>query len=290
MILDHHRKGKIMGKISDALEKAGKESAQTAASRKPIVINTKTSSNVVTLVGEPSENTSSKIDPLLITHHFPDSIESDAFKVLRTNLLFPKKGKVPRTILVTSSVPGEGKSFISSNLAVGLAQGVEEHVVLIDCDLRKLDIPKRFGLRTVPGLSNYLINGTPLENLLLKTSIEKLTILSGGTKQRNPTELLSSKKMADLITEMKNRYHDRYIIIDSPPPSVAPETIAVSNYVDGIIFVIKEKGVSRKIIKETIELLGRDKIIGIVFNYSKRKRNKYYYGYNKYGKYGEAEK
>ena len=277
-----------MGKISDAIEKAGKTGKGSSLGTKvePFKMESGHSqSNVVSLSNELPSSKSNQLSPMLVANHFPDSIESEVFKILRTSILHPQEGKPPKTILVTSSMPGEGKSFVSSNFAISMAQGLDEHVLLVDCDIHKQNIPKLFGMKIPLGLSDYLLNGTPLEKMITTTPIQKLSILAGGSRRRNLSELLSSKKMADLLIEMKNRYQDRYIIIDTPPPNVAAETIAISQHIDGVIFVIKEKGVDRSVIKETIEIIGRDKILGIVFNGSKRRRTKYYYGYHKY-RYG----
>lgn len=264
-----------MGTISDAIEKAIKEANSNQNLLEEHAKSKIPPNNVVSITEKFDDKLETEVDPLLITYHFPASFETEAFKILRTNILFPKEGKPPKTILITSTVPGEGKSFISSNLSISIAQGLEEYVLLIDCDLRKLDIKKKFGLKDLPGLGDYLSDLTTLDKLFIKTPIHKLSVLSGGNQFNNPTELISSNKMANFIKEVKNRYNDRYIIIDSPPLLAAPETFVISKYVDGIIIVIKERGVNRKVIKDTIEMLDQKKIIGVVLNYCEKKRSKY---------------
>ena len=120
------------------------------------------------------------IDRNLIVHLQPNSFEAEQFKILRTNLLFPSSGKSPRSIMVTSAVPGEGKSFVAANLAVSIAQSIQEHVLLIDCDIRRSCAHTRFGFGDTPGLSDYLINRVPISSLILKTPVNKLSILPGG--------------------------------------------------------------------------------------------------------------
>lgn len=288
-----------MGKIFDAIEKSTKtrehnnnvvvrdakrSKTKTQEPNKKVVVQDekrlKANNKIVQINNELPRKTSCKLDPLLVTYHEPGSLEAETFKVLKTNILFPKEGKTPRTILVTSTSPNEGKTFVSANLAISIALGVEEHVLLVDGDLRRSSIQERFGYKKAAGLSEYLTSKMPLQQFFLKTPIEKLSILGGGRMPLNPTELLSSKKMSDLILEIKNRYNDRYIIIDSPPPAAAAETIALSKQVDGVLLVVKERGEQRKLVKETIEMIQRDKILGIVVNWSQRKLHKYY-GYNK---------
>ena len=226
-----------------------------------------------------------KIDKNLVSIVKPHSFETDLFKVLRGKILFPVSGKPPRSILVTSAVPGEGKSFITSNLAVNLAQNIAEYVLLVDCDLRRSTIHKLFGFGQVKGLSDHLSDGAGLSNLLLKTVVDKLTLLPAGQPPLNPSEILSSAKMADLIDELKSRYDDRYLIFDSPPPMLAPETTAIAKRVDGIIVVIKYGDTSIKLIEQMIHDLGSEKIIGAVINRVDTQTAGYFRGYKKYRKY-----
>jgi protein-tyrosine kinase len=218
----------------------------------------------------------------LITLKSPQSFEAEQFKILRTNLLFPESGKTPRSVMVTSVVPGEGKSFVAANLAVSVARHVNWNVLLIDCDLRRSSIHRQFGFQNVPGLSDYLKNGIPLPQLLLKTGIKNLTILPAGKPPDNPSELLSSERMAALLTEVAARYNDRLIIIDSPPPKLTAESGALARYVDGILLVVKYGSTPKNSVTELIAKLGRNKIIGAVVNNfdagSSRYHKKYYGG------------
>jgi capsular exopolysaccharide synthesis family protein len=227
-----------------------------------------------------------EIDPLVVTYHRPVSVEAEIFKILRTNILFPKNGAPPpRTILVTSAIPGDGKSFVAANLAVSMAQGVQEHVMLMDCDMRRSTIHKRFGLHDdVLGLSDYLSGQHPLESLLKKTAVDKLTILPSGPPPPNPSELLSSPAMRALLAEVRDRYPDRYIILDSPPPQLTAETTALAQYVDGIILVVKYASTPKALLAELVEKLGQEKIIGVVMN-SYRVPMTERYKYGKYTKY-----
>ena len=142
----------------------------------------------------------------------------------------------------------------------------------------------------VEGLSEHLSNGSKLPALLLKTGVDKLTILPSGKPPANPSELLSSAKMAALIEELKNRYDDRFLIIDSPPPMLAPETAAMAKHVDGIIVVIKYGSTPIHLVEELIDHLGREKILGAVVNRFDSRISARYYGYEKYGKYYRNKK
>jgi capsular exopolysaccharide synthesis family protein len=187
--------------------------------------------------------------------------------------------------MVTSAIPDDGKTFVAANLAISIARGVEEHVLLVDCDMRRPSIHSRFGYKDdCPGLSSYLSHNHSLDTLLRRTAVDKLTILPGGPQPPNPSELLSSEAMKDLLIETSNRYNDRYVIVDSPPPQLTAETTALANYIDGIIVVVKYGVTPKDRIKNLLEKIGREKVIGVVMN-SYRIPAMERYGYGQYKKY-----
>ncbi len=272
-----------MGKIFDALEKANSPKDHKGSflpARNKIRGNQSDKGNVVPFADPNSSQQGQGLDQNLIAYHSPQSVEAELFKMLRTNLLFSSTSKPPKSIMVTSAIPGEGKSFVSANLAISIAQGVEEHVLLIDSDIRKPSINDFFGFEQAKGLSEYLTTGSDVSKNFVKTPVEKLTILPAGKPPDNPSELLTTQKMKALLKEVTHRYDDRYIIIDSAPPSLATETAAIANYVDGIIIVVKAGKTPRSAVTEVIEQLGKEKILGIVLNYSDQSSKKYY-GYGK---------
>ena len=231
------------------------------------------------------------VNKSIITLLKPRSYEAEQFKNLRTNILFASNRKRPKSILITSTEPEEGKSFIASNLAVSIAQNINEHVLLIDSDLRNPNIHKYFGFNDVPGLSEYLSDEIMLPSLLLKTNIYKLSILPSGKPPLNPAELLSSIKMKTLLDEVTSRYPDRLIIIDAAPPQFTSETKALARQVDGILLVIGQGSTKKTNIVETIEMLGKDKILGAVMNkfdtesfkrFKRSKNNRYYRYYEQH--------
>jgi exopolysaccharide/PEP-CTERM locus tyrosine autokinase len=212
----------------------------------------------------------------------PHSPAAEQYKILRARILSFSKENNMKTILITSCLPGEGKSTVSSNLSICIANGINEHALLIDCDLRKPAIHKFFGLSSSMGLSNYLREDIPLPQALNKTEVEKLTILPAGTSPDNPSELLSSKKMTDLIQEVKARYDDRYVIFDSTPVHQTPDPAILAEHIDGIILVVKAGKTNREVVARTVESLGKEKILGAVFNMSQEPIKSYYYNYNYY--------
>ena len=287
-----------MGKIFKALEKSQQsvEPVNNVASTfKPETLSDVQGSNAYGKANEASinevipEKLIHNIDPMLVTGLKPQSIESEQFRQLKNNILFPEKGNPPRCIMVTATSPGEGKSFVAANLAISIAQNIDEYVLLLDCDLRSPSIDSMFGFNHVQGLSEYLSQSKPLSSVLVKSFLNKLTLLPAGKIPPNPSELLSSEQMKRLIHEVKLRYSDRYIIIDTPPPYLTSETNAISRQVDGIIIVIQQGKTRKKDVLKLIDIYGREKIIGVVYNFAK-KRTGYGYGKYGYGKYGYGVK
>jgi protein-tyrosine kinase len=223
------------------------------------------------------------LDPYLVALNAPHSHEAEQFKILRTNILYPVAGDPPRSILLTSTGPEEGKSFAAANLAISIALNVNRHVLLIDADLRNPQLHHRFGFGEVPGLSNYLADGIPLPSLLLKTKVEKLTLLPSGLPPANPSELISSERMENLLAEVSARYSDRLIVIDAPPPSLAAETGVLTRQVDGVLIVVRYGRTRMEDLADLIEGIGRKKILGTLVNFIETADSRYY-GY-KYGGY-----
>jgi protein-tyrosine kinase len=191
---------------------------------------------------------------------------AESIRALRTRILFPQSGRIPRSILVTSASPGEGKSFICANLGISLAQGVDNYCLLVDCDLRKPMQHNLFGLSNKAGLSDYLQHKKTLSELLVPSGIDKLSILQSGPRSINPAELLGSSSMTSLVDELEKRYNDRIVILDSPPLHAASETAVLAQHVDGVVLVVRHGVSRREYVKALADAIGRDKILGVVFN------------------------
>ncbi len=235
------------------------------------------------------------IDAGLVTVLKPYCFESEQFRQIKTSILFPENGLPPRTIMITSPSPDEGKSFVSANLAISMAQSIDEYVLLMDCDLRSPSIDIMFGMDDIEnyelkGLTEYLSNEIPLAEALHKTFIKKLTLLPSGRIPENPAELLSSEHMRNLVAEVRERYNDRYILIDTPPPYLTAETNAIARHVDGIILVVRHGHTRIKDVQDIIDIYGREKILGVVRNFSRKTFGSGYprYGeeYHRYRSYG----
>lgn len=225
------------------------------------------------------------IDQHLVTLLNPKSSATEQFRKLRTSIMEHSDSNPPRCILITSSVSGEGKTVTAVNLAISLAQGVHEHVLLMDADLRKPVLHKCLGLNPVSGLSDYLTSDIELSDILVKTPVPKLTLLPAGPASDKPSELFSSVKMRNLIMEVRSRYEDRYIIIDSTPIMATSEPDILSRQVDGVILVVKAGKTPREVIQRSLLNLDRNKILGVVFNDVDFPTSGYRYGYHPYYSY-----
>jgi protein-tyrosine kinase len=227
------------------------------------------------------------IDHNLVVLTDSHSPEAEQFKILRTNILFPLTGSPPRSILVTSTASGEGKTFTAANLAISIALNVNRHVLLIDADMRRPQLHKRFGFGSVPGLSDYLAEGRLLPSLLLKTKVDKLTLLAAGPPPDNPAELIGAERMSSLLAEVSNRYPDRIVVIDAPPPTLAAETGILARQVDGILVVVRYGSTRRDDLTDLVAKVGEKKILGSIVNYIENPASRYY-GY-KYAGYGSRK-
>jgi len=229
-------------------------------------------------------------NPLLATLSDPHSLVSEEYRKLKSTIIsFAQQEELKNVIMVTSSVSCEGKSIVSLNLAISLAQEYDLTVLLVDADLRKPSIHEYLGIKPEKGLSDYLAGEAILSDLLIKTGIGRLSLLPAGSPLRNPVELFSSQRMKEFVAEIKNRYPDRFIIIDTPPVLPFAELRSLTALADGVVFVVREGTVSAENITEAMHTLDTSKLIGVVFNdASAVNENKhshyYYYGHGNSGR------
>jgi len=225
-------------------------------------------------------------NPYLVTATDPDSLVSEEYRKLKSMVLkFTNNGSFQNTIMVTSSVSGEGKSLTSINLAIALAQEFDHTVLLVDADLRKPSVCDYLGIKSEIGLADCLEDGLAVSEALVKTGIGKLVVLPAGKKVNNPAELLSSNRMTALVKELKQRYDDRYIIIDTPPVLAFAEAHSLGSIMDGILFIVKEGGGTKQNVQEALAMLKDTKIIGLVFNNAEISRFDADYRYRAYYSY-----
>ncbi|MCG8514879.1 MAG: CpsD/CapB family tyrosine-protein kinase [Halanaerobiales bacterium] len=223
----------------------------------------------------------------LIVHLNPKSPVAEAYRGIRTNLSFISPDRPLQTLLITSSGAAEGKSMTLVNLAISIAQG-GKRVMIIDADLRKPMQHKFFDLTNFSGLSNILTGEDSLEDELRETGIEGVSLLSTGVIPPNPSELLSSKRMENLL-EAASRKVD-LVLIDAPPVMPVADAVILGSKVDGVVLVVASNRTHQQMLLKTRENLDRvnARIIGTIFNWYPLKNNRSNYNYYHY--YSEGRK
>lgn len=201
---------------------------------------------------------------------------SEAFRVLRTNILFSSTADGGQALVVTSTGPGEGKSLVASNLALSLAQA-GRRVILLDADMRKPKTHTVFGIDQEPGLSNLLVGTTKASESVRKTQTNGLWVLPAGRIPPNPAELLGSKRFSDFLASLKG--HFDWVIVDSPPVMAVADASVIAHLADAVLFVVGSEMTSHPNARRAVEQLktAQGRVVGAVLNRVDLERNAYYY-------------
>lgn len=229
-----------------------------------------------------------RIETRLITHFDPKSPISEAYRTLRTNIQFSKAGKSIRSILITSSGPKEGKSTTVANLAITHAQ-LNASTVIVDTDLRRPVMHHIFGVEKDVGVTNYLVQNRSLKDVVKPTMVENLFLIPSGPLPPNPSELLASQKMKELIQNLLSEFD--VVIFDSPPVIAVTDAQLIAAQVDGTVLVVKAEQTKREMLSRSVQLLKtvNANLLGYVFNSVILRKGlgyDYYYYYHYYEYYG----
>lgn len=227
---------------------------------------------------------------MFVTRKMPRSLSAEAYRSLRTSIKFSSVDKPVKTIVVTSSVMAEGKSTVSGNLAYILSQD-GARVLVIDCDLRKPSIHYNFFVSNSEGLTDALIGSSDLKSVVKKVD-DSLYVITSGTIPPNPSEILGSKAMQELLEELSINFD--YIIMDTPPVLPVTDALLLAAKADATLMVVKARKTKEKMVKQTYDQLMevRANVIGTVLNECDKSIDNKYYGYYEYGKIkkGKREK
>lgn len=235
----------------------------------------------------------------LTVHELLNSDVSEAFRNIRTKLIFSSPDKELKTMLVTSALPGEGKTFNSISMGIVMAHA-GKRVLLVDADQRRPTIGKAFSLGSSAesiGLSSLIMKRVLPEDAIVRTSVDNLSVLPSGPKSPNPSELLGSESMVELLKELSSAFD--MVILDTPPVLGLPDVLSLASEVDGCLLVIRYSKTSYKTVtraKEAIEMV-QGHILGGILNSIKQQRfgsgYKGHHGYHYHGyyehNYGEKE-
>ena len=212
---------------------------------------------------------------MFVMEKAPKSIDAEAYRSLRSNIEYSSFDDEYRVIVVTSSVPGEGKSTTAGNLAIALAQSGNK-VLLVDCDMRKPSIHKKFKISNAAGTAELLLRKKSFEEVANDYN-ENLTIITAGKIPPNPSEMLASRAMTAFIKEMKNEF--KYIILDTPPLQAVTDAQVLSTKADGVLLVVRAGSTKKELVSNSVDVINKvhGKVIGTVLNGVENKRNNYYY-------------
>ncbi|QPK63293.1 polysaccharide biosynthesis tyrosine autokinase [Methylomonas sp. LL1] len=229
-----------------------------------------------------------------IDHNDAKSQLAEEFRVIKRPLVNNIQGvdvngiSRPNLILICSSLPGEGKTFISINLALSIANEMDKSVLLIDADVEKPSISKQLGIKQSPGLIEYLENDkVTFSDILLKTDLPNLSVIPAGKRHKYSTELLSSQRMYLFAEEVSRRYKDRIVIFDSPPLLVATQAQILAELVGQVVLVIAAEETPQNVVNESIAKLSNCDVVMTLLNKTRKEMDLYGHSYS-YGKYGHA--
>jgi protein-tyrosine kinase len=221
-----------------------------------------------------------------VTPDVPTSQTADEFRVIKRPIIRNAVGKGNEKVrhgnllMVTSALPGEGKTFTSINLAMSVAMEYDSRVLLVDGDVAHPSMPAILGTPHAPGLLDLLTrDDIDVSDALVKTNVERLTLLPAGSRQRRSTELLASEQMASLLRELSSRYPDRIIIFDSPPLLATTEARVLASHMGQIIMVVAANGTSQQAVQQALATVENCDIVLMVLNKAAQTDVGTYYGY-----------
>ena len=212
---------------------------------------------------------------------------AEDFRAIKRPLLTQAFSRAPgkkantNLIMVTSALPGEGKSFCAINLAMSIAMEMDRTVLLVDADVANPSLPKYLGVPPGRGLMDILNDGTmDLSSVLQRTNVDSLTLLQAGKKHRNATEMLASQAMVDLLNDIANRYQDRIVIFDSPPLLLTSEAHVLAQHMGQIAMVVEAEVTTQHAVKNALLQLEGCANVGLIYN-----KSRVFLGEEKYGDY-----
>jgi capsular exopolysaccharide synthesis family protein len=208
-----------------------------------------------------------------------NSAYGQAYKVLRTRVWHQMRTNGWQNLAITSANSGEGKTLTAINLAIGLAMmEIGRKIILVDLDMRRPAVHRYFGFRPEYGVSDFLLTGMPLQKIMVDVGIERLLVVPGCASFANSSEILSSARILQLLTEIKKAFPSRIVIIDLPPVLAADDVLVVAPHMNAFLLVIEEGKSPAKDISKAVDLLKDVNILGTVLNKTPEAA-KHYYGY-----------
>jgi protein-tyrosine kinase len=278
-----------MSRVEEAIKKAASqrkapvEKHTEAVAQEGSIARPDSSRSIVGRISSLLDVVPIKINNLMLaTARDEETAVVEEYNKLRSAIIALTKGeKFLNTVLVTSTLTDEGKSMTALNLAISLAKEHNHTVLLVDADLRRPSVHKYLDLTPEVGLVNCLRDNLPIDKALIKTGVGNLVILPAGEAVKDPVDMLSSDRMKDIISELKQRYPERYVIFDSPPALPFADAGVLAGMVDAILFVVREGKTRSEDVVKTLKKLEKHNLLGVVYNdahmFLKSQSYDYYY-------------
>lgn len=279
-----------MEKIKDALAKAKIEIGSHKINSKPEKSelptqqsvkgfpNTESELGMITYLNTPViKLDAAHLEKNRIVAHSKTDINSYSFDSLRTQILQKMEENNWRTIAVVSPTPQSGKTLVSINLAISIAHQPQKTAILVDFDLRRPKVASYLGIHTEKSMNDYLQDKAPLKDVMVNPGIDRLVIVPTMKHVTKSAEVLSSKKVTNLITELRNRYDSRIVIFDCPPVLNSDDAMVLLPQVDCTLLVIANGMSTQSEIEETLHHLPKNNLLGVVLNKAEIESKAYYY-------------
>ncbi|MDT8422101.1 MAG: XrtA-associated tyrosine autokinase [Desulfuromonadales bacterium] len=277
-----------MSRIEKAIEVAARKRIQDEEYRpstQPLVFPEKDNDKASEKQGR--QITTRIENPYLVTANDQGAPASEQYRKLKSLIVkLSQAGDFEKSLMVTSPVAGEGKTITSLNLAITMAQEFDHTVLLVEADIRKPSVLNYLGLKAERGLTDCVLDGLDLKDVLVKTGIGSLSVLPAGRRVDNPVELFSSNRMQTLFAEIKSRYNDRYVIVDTTPLLPFAEPSYIASMTGAVVVVVREGVTTMDKLKSSLEMLKNHNLLGVISNCVSRVNTlQGYYGY--YGYYND---
>jgi len=274
-----------MSRLDKAIEVATRKRSQTEDAPPPLESSSASPEKVKVLGQTKSLKPMIKVEnPYLVMANDQNSLAAEQYRKLKSLVVkLTKMGDLGKALMVTSSIANEGKTITSINLAISLAEEFDHTVLLVEADVRKPSILNYLGIKADRGLTDCVIDGLDISDVLVKTGLGELTILPAGKRVDNPVELFSSNRMHQLMSEIMSRYSDRYVIVDTTPLLPFAEPHYMANIIGNVLLVVREGVTSPDKLKRSLEILKNNNLLGVVSNGVTRVSSMQgYYGYYGY--------
>lgn len=274
-----------MEKIKDALAKARLQNTIANPAPKvlenvvvPKFINTENELGKITYLNSPVIKLDlAHLEKNRIVAHVKNDLNSGVFDSLRTQILQKMEENNWRTIAVVSPTPESGKTLISINLAISIAHQPQKTAILVDFDLRRPKVATYLGIHTENSMNEYLTGKAPIQDTMFNPGIPRLVVMPTMRAVSKSAEILSSKKVANLIQELRERYDSRIVIFDCPPVLNSDDAMVLLPQVDCILLVVANGMSTQSEIEETLHHLPKNNLLGVVLNKADVESKAYYY-------------